>query len=91
MIFEEEKQLISTINKIKFIREKVVWLFEVLIILDLASIIRAAIIMLSKIRVEDIVSIEEKGEIEILIECSCNILIIVKKVKMNSDDIVTHQ
>jgi len=47
--------------------------------------------MLSKIRVEDIVSIEEKGEIEILIECSCSILIIAKKVRINSEDIVTHQ
>jgi len=47
--------------------------------------------MLSKIRVEDIVSIEENGEIEVLIECSCNILIIVKKVSMNSEDMVTHQ
>jgi len=47
--------------------------------------------MLSKIRVEDIVSIEENGEIEILIECSCSILIIVKKVIINSEDIVTHQ
>lgn len=47
--------------------------------------------MLSKIRVEDIVSIEENGEIEILIECSCSTLIIAKKVRINSEDIVTHQ
>jgi len=68
-----------------------VWLLNKLMILDLANIIRAAIIMLNKIRVEDIVSMDENDEIDILIECSCSMLIIVRKVKINSDDIVTHQ
>lgn len=58
--FDAEKQLIRIINSVRFIREKVLWFVIKLKILDLASIIRAATISLSRIKIEDIISIDEK-------------------------------
>lgn len=63
-MFDEEKQLIKIINKMIFIEENNLGLFWVIKILDLAIIISAAIKILRIIRVDDIVSINEKDEIE---------------------------
>jgi len=68
-MFDEEKQFTKIISRIKFIIENSLWLVELIKTLDLAIIIKAAIKMLSKIRMDDIVSIDEKFEIDELIKC----------------------
>ena len=67
MMFEEEKQLIKIISKVKFIIENNFGLLFLIKIFDLAIIINAAMRILRIISVEDIVSMAEKGEIEWLI------------------------
>lgn len=90
-MFEDEKQLIKIVSRIRFIYENRVGLLSLKIIFDLAIIIRAAIRSLKIINVDDIVSMAENDEIEKLdhdnwIRCGIEI-----KVIMNSDAKIIHQ
>lgn len=66
-MFDEAKQLIKIIKRIKFIMENNFGLLRVLRILDLAIIIRAAIKILRMINVEDRVSMADIDVIENLV------------------------
>jgi len=90
-MLEAEKQFTKIINKVKFIIENSLWLFDKLKILDLAIIISAAIKILRRINVEDIVSIAENDEIDEFIWCRKRRLIVDIIVKIKSEAIVTHQ
>jgi len=91
MMFEEEKQLIKIISKVKFIIENNFGLLFLIKIFDLAIIINAAMRILRIISVEDIVSMAEKGEIEWLIWFNWISFTSEVKVMINRDDIKIHQ
>jgi len=90
-MFDEEKQFTKIISRIKFIIENSLWLVELIKTLDLAIIIKAAIRMLSKIRMDDIVSIDEKFETDELIKCRWIRFVDAISVIINKVDIVIHQ
>jgi len=79
------------ISKSRFIMENILWLLEILKIFDLAIIISAAIRILNKIRVVDIVSIAENGEIDELIILKWSMLVVDIIVIIRSDAMVIHQ
>lgn len=90
-MFEDEKQLTKIINRVKFIREKILWLVELIKIFDLAIIIRAAIKILSRIKIVDMVSIDENLEIDRFVWWRWVMFIDEISVKINRVDRVTHQ
>jgi hypothetical protein len=55
------------ISNIKFIIENSLWLLKRIKILDLAIIISAAIRILRIIKVDDMISIDDKGDIDIFV------------------------
>ena len=83
--------MIRIISKIKFMIENNLWFFSMIKILDLAIIISAATKILSRMSVDDIVSIEETDDSVISIWLRNNMLIAPTKVKINNEAIVVHQ
>jgi len=71
--------------------ENILWFLEILKIFELAIIISAAIRILNKIRVVDIVSIAENGEIDELIILKWSMLVVDIIVIIRSDAMVIHQ
>jgi len=78
-------------NRVKFIIENNLWLLDMVKILELAIIIRAAIKILKRINVDDSVSIEENEEIDELIWWRNKRFKVAITVIINSDAIVIHQ
>jgi len=91
MTLDDEKQQIRMIRRVKFINENNLWLLDVVKILELAIIIRAAIKILKRINVDDKVSIEENEEIDELIWWRNKRFRVAITVIINSDAIVIHQ
>lgn len=90
-MFAEEKQLIKMISRDTFMIEKSLWFFSMMKILELAIIISAATKILSRISVDDIVSIDDVDEIEISIWFKYSRLIVEVRVKISNEAIVIHQ
>jgi hypothetical protein len=68
MMFADEKQFTRIINRVIFMIENSLWLLASVKILELAIIISAAIRILKRINVVDIVSWDENEEMNELIE-----------------------
>jgi hypothetical protein len=64
-MLEAEKHIIKIISNDRFIIENILWVFSKVIIFDLAIIISPAIKILKMIKMDDIVSIDEMGEIAV--------------------------
>ena len=90
-MFEDEKQFTKIISSMIFKIENILWFFSMVKILDLAIIISAAINTLNIINVDDIVSIEDMGEIAVSVIWRWSSLVDDISVIKNKEDIVTHQ